>query len=52
MLKGYVGFGSGVNGTFNDLWEYNPVSDTWKALSSCPQGKCTQLWWWLIIKFM
>lgn len=40
--KGYVGFGSFFNDVtfdfeeYNDLWEYDPVSDTWTELSSCP----------------
>ena len=38
--KGYMGFGLGViNGQFNymqDLWEYDPETDTWTELESCP----------------
>lgn len=39
--KGYIGFGTGrePNGPtayFNDLWEFNPIDETWKELASCP----------------
>ena len=41
--KGYVGFGcndtylSWLGGTtYNDLWEYNPQTDTWTQKTSCP----------------
>jgi N-acetylneuraminic acid mutarotase len=35
--KGYVGFGQGNSGPYyNDLWEYNPQTDSWTQKSSCP----------------
>jgi N-acetylneuraminic acid mutarotase len=36
--KGYVGFGmdNNGNGYFNDLWEYDPQTDTWVQKSNCP----------------
>lgn len=35
--KGYVFSGRDANGTYlNDLWQYDPKTDTWKQLSSCP----------------
>ncbi|MEQ8623881.1 MAG: T9SS type A sorting domain-containing protein [Vicingaceae bacterium] len=41
--KGYVGFGLGFPPIqnapltyFNDLWEYNPDTDTWTELTPCP----------------
>ena len=38
--KGYIGFGIGVNASgvfyYDDLWEYDPATDTWKELASCP----------------
>lgn len=41
--KGYFGMGAALTATtpqtavfYNDLWEYNPVSDTWNAKASLP----------------
>ncbi len=38
--KGWVGFGLGENAFgivyHNDLWQYTPETDTWKAKTSCP----------------
>lgn len=40
--KGYIGFGSFFNldlfefDELNDLWEYDPDTDTWTELASCP----------------
>lgn len=40
--KGYVGFGVFENevtfeiAVFNDLWEYDPVTEDWTELASCP----------------
>lgn len=34
--KGYVGFGLSQAAYLNDLWEYDPGTDSWKQLSSCP----------------
>lgn len=32
--KGYIGFGVNGNTFFNDLWEYDPVSDNWTQIIS------------------
>ena len=35
--KGYVGFGIGAVGSaYKDLWEFDPVKETWKRLADCP----------------
>lgn len=40
--KGYLGFGwsnepgNGVNEYLNDLWEYDPLTDSWTELAPCP----------------
>lgn len=35
--KGYVFSGRDAKGTYlNDLWQYDPSTDTWKQLSPCP----------------
>ena len=39
--KAYVGFGTSNVfdiGPLDDLWEYDPVSETWTELASCPCG--------------
>jgi len=38
--RGYVGFGQGNSGPLlNDLWEYNPQTDSWTQKSSCPSSQ-------------
>jgi N-acetylneuraminic acid mutarotase len=37
-LYGYVGMGSGLSGDFNDLYLYEPVSNTWIAKPSLPSA--------------
>jgi len=39
--KGYLGFGIGREGNgpaiyLNDLWEFDPVDESWRELASCP----------------
>jgi len=34
--EAYLGFGAGFNTVLNDLWKYNPNSESWQQLSSCP----------------
>ena len=40
--KGYLGFGyaydpgNGIDQVMDDLWEYDPITDTWTELASCP----------------
>jgi len=34
--KGYLGFGLQENTYKNDLWEFNPTTQSWKELSPCP----------------
>jgi hypothetical protein len=34
--KGYVGCGAGAGGNLNDMWEYDPATDTWTQITSYP----------------
>lgn len=34
--KGYLGFGVGADTSYNDLWEFDPLTETWQELPSCP----------------
>jgi N-acetylneuraminic acid mutarotase len=34
--KGYVGFGLNTSAFLNDLWEFDPLAESWKQLKSCP----------------
>lgn len=34
--KGYLGFGLGVNGYLNDLWQYDTATGQWQQLPDCP----------------
>lgn len=34
--KGYMGCGNGATGNLNDMWEYDPATDTWTQIGNYP----------------
>lgn len=41
--KAYVGFGNSFYTCFSDLYEYDPISNTWAKKASCPVSYCAYL---------
>ena len=34
--EAWMGFGLNDNGAMNDLWKFDPVTETWTEMASCP----------------